>query len=79
MRIKSLLLYITSKYKQEALEKQRRNYTTDIQVALYKFLTKNNKLKLWSEIENSVNNKSGRDERTAKQIEEDTLNKFRFN
>lgn len=78
MRIKPLLLYVTSKYKEDAINKQRLNYSADIQVALYKYLTKNKQLKLWSEIENSINNKGNKDNRTAKQIEEDTLNKFRF-
>lgn len=77
MRIKPLMFYLIAKEKEYVKINAREKYKADILVAILKQASRDNKVKTWTEIENDVFTKVEKDERTAKQIEEDTLKMFK--
>lgn len=77
MRVKPLLFCLMAKEKEHIRVNAREKYKADILVALLRQLSKDNKVKTWTDIENDIFNKVERDNRTAKQIEEDILSKFK--
>lgn len=77
MSVESIIFYLTERYKEEQIKSARENYSTDIQVSILRMLRRDNKVKTWSEINNKINGTTKQDNRTAKQIEEDTLNLFK--
>lgn len=77
MRVKPLLLYLNAKEKEYIRINAREKYKADILVAILRQATRENKVKTWTEIENDIFNQVAKDDRTAKQIEEDTLNRFK--
>lgn len=84
MKFKSIMLYLKAKNEEHLHEEIRKNYLNDcsyiIAKGIYEFMYKNNfDSKIWTEIYKELKGieQVKEDNRTAKQIEEDTLNLFK--
>ncbi len=76
MRINSLIFFLNSKYEEEKKQEVKETYLINLVTSITRNVTGSKNIKSWSEIEERFNNNK-RDKRSAKEIEEDVLNKFK--
>lgn len=76
MRVNSLIFYLNSKYEDSKMKELKETYLIDLVSNVAKRILNNNNIKTWSDIENKFKNEN-KDNRSAKEIEEDVLNKFK--
>lgn len=77
MQISSLIFYLNSKYEEDKEQEVKQTYLIDLTSVIAKRITGNKNIKLWSELEKKLYSNNNNDKRSAKEIEEDVLNKFR--
>lgn len=76
IRTGALILYLNAKYEEEKIKDTKETYLINLVTSITKAVTGNKNIKSWTELEKKFNN-DNKDNRSAKEIEEDVLNKFR--
>ena len=76
MRINSLIFFLNSKYEEDKKQEIKETYLINLVTSIARNVTGNKNIKSWSDIESKLNN-DNKDNRSAKEIEEDVLNKFK--